>query len=166
MFRRRQQSDWRLTPKDSAQRCALCHGQKAADDWISCQNCGTGGHGDCLRSEGLCPTLGCEELHASPQKPRAHRGQAKGVHLEALTLEAVEAALTGPQTVEQRVLKHWKMRRLLDYLNLTVDDVINSRQSKRRVETYFKIQRQSERRGEEQTKDVEDDYEQWLQDKL
>lgn len=158
---------WRLREKPGLFRCALCHGEYSPDDWIVCGQCGTQGHGDCLRDEDLCPTLGCDQRHSDPRKrvaPLRHHG--RGVSLEALTLAGIEQALRGLETVQQRVIKQWKIRRLLSFLNLTVDDIVNDRRAKKRLLTYFKIQRQSERRGQEQKDDVDDDYQDWVRSQI
>ncbi|MDF1667626.1 MAG: PHD finger domain-containing protein [Planctomycetota bacterium] len=158
--------DWRLREKPGLSRCALCHGEYSPDDWIICIQCGTQGHGDCFRGEDLCPTLGCDESHGVQSRTAPLRQHGRGVSLEALTLAGIEQALRGPETVQQRVIKQWKIRRLLSFLNLTVDDIVNDRAAKKRLLAYFKIQRQSERRGQEQKDDVDDDYQDWVQSQI
>lgn len=162
----RRNFDWRLKERRSAARCALCHGAYDEDDWLICKNCGTQGHGECLRAEGLCPTLGCQESHRPPKCPSPLNKRGRAVSLEALALDGMERELHGPQTVQQRILKQWKIRRLLSFLNLTVDDIVNDRAAKRRLFTYFKIQRQSERRGQKQLDEVDDDYNEWVRSQI
>lgn len=155
--------DWRLKEKPGRTRCALCHGDYSSKDWIVCRQCGTGGHGDCFRGEDLCPTLGCDARHGPVSNKNASlRKPGRAVSLEALTLAGIEQALRGPETVQQRIIKQWKIRRLLSFLNLTVDDIVNDRAAKKRLLAYFKIQRQSERRGQEKKDDVDDDYQDWV----
>jgi hypothetical protein len=165
----RSENGWHLRARNKAARCALCHGAPGDGDWIVCEGCGTSGHSDCLCSEGLCPTLGCDLDHSSggtsPPKTRGG-GQVLGVSLEAMTLEGIERQRTAPRAVEQRIVKSWKIRKLLSHLQLSVDDIVNDRAAKRKVYTYFKIQRQSERLCDQRNNEVDDDYQQWIDDQV
>lgn len=158
---------WTLKERRQPKRCSLCHddlGQATLESLqVECPRCHSFMHEDCLFEAGGCPSLGCEGLRFKKLRP-AMRGRLLIDDMEGAS--SLRSFSQQGRVVDRRLVRQNSFRRLLCFLGLSVDDVVNSRQAKRRVSNFFKIQRASDRRGETQRSQVEDDYKQWLEDRL
>lgn len=155
---------WSIRQRGEARRCAICHDELSdprAAALARCGGCGTAAHIDCFDAEGGCPTLGC-----GSRRPFADE-EAGGERHRRLSIEG--DGLFGPaggrrreRQVERRVVRIVGLKRVFEFLKLGIDDVINDPAARRRVRSYYKVQRSSERAGDDQRRRSQADYQAWL----
>lgn len=143
-----------LRPRNSVEswRCAQCHGELLGEEFFQCERCQSTVHLDCWSSARSCPTLAC----GGHPRPR----------LRAARLSLLQQWSLLPQIREERRARSTELQRLLSYLGVGIDGIINDPSERQRLLRIYKAWRYSERLNAKQEREACDAGRAWIQANL